>query len=266
MKLKNIKFMVFMILLTYISCFIGTKVYAKTITPDEVEAPAYVIGSHVFTRNVNETTGYDGKLTTSLIMLASKTIEKDDLDSMIIYYKTSSGKWINGLNGSIVNPPETFEINYTDMQKEVLLGDINDDGVINSKDTLRIRKYLIDKNTEISKENSDLNQDGEIDDVDLMILLKYNVDKEGYEITLPYNSGNKYKISYDLDGGVNSDSNIKVYAKISLPFELKIPQKEGYVFLGWTGSNGEVPQKEVTISQDTAGDLNYKANWSQLNK
>ena len=118
MKLKNIKFMVFTILLTYISCFIGTKVYAKTITPDEVEAPAYVIGSHVFTRNVNETTGYDGKLTTSLIMLASKTIEKDDLDSMIIYYKTSSGKWINGLNGLIVNPPETFEINYTDMQLE----------------------------------------------------------------------------------------------------------------------------------------------------
>ena len=85
-------------------------------------------------------------------------------------------------------------------------------------------------------------------------------DENGYAISLPYNSGKKYKITYNLDGGMIKDGR-KVYAKISLPFELKQPTKEGYIFLGWTGSNGETPELEVTIDENTAGDLTYKANW-----
>ena len=38
-----------------------------------------------------------------------------DLDNMIIYYKTATGTWINGLTGSPIEVPETFEINYTNI-------------------------------------------------------------------------------------------------------------------------------------------------------
>ena len=115
---QKIKIILFAVILSYISCFTSGRVHAKQINSNEIEGPAYIIGTHVFTRNVNETTGYDGKLTTSLIMLASKTIEANDLDSMIIYYKTSTGKWINGLTGHEVSVPETFNVDYIDIQKQ----------------------------------------------------------------------------------------------------------------------------------------------------
>ena len=39
------------------------------------------------------------------------------------------------------------------------------------------------------------------------------------------------------------------------------PTKEGYTFTGWTGSNGDAPQKDVTIKKGTAKNLSFKANW-----
>lgn len=117
-KLKKIKTLLCSLILTIVFCFINSNVYAKTITSSDIKGPAYVIGSHIFTREVNETTGYEGRLTTNLIMLASQTIESSNLDSMIIYYKTVSGNWINGLTGQTIEPPESFNINYTNLQLE----------------------------------------------------------------------------------------------------------------------------------------------------
>jgi len=42
---------------------------------------------------------------------------------------------------------------------------------------------------------------------------------------------------------------------------LEAPVRDGYDFVGWTGSNGEVPQREVTIPQGSTGDLQYEAHW-----
>ena len=58
----------------------------------------------------------------------------------------------------------------------------------------------------------------------LLIVAKYITDggkynPEGYAIKLPYASGEKYTISYNLDGGVEK-SNIKTYAQVSLPYTL----------------------------------------------
>lgn len=117
-KFKKVKSLLFVFILTFAFCFININVYAKTMTSDEIQGSTYVIGSYVFTRDINETTGYEGRLTTNLIMLASQTIESSDLDSMIIYYKTASGMWINGLTGSPIETPESFEINYTNLQLE----------------------------------------------------------------------------------------------------------------------------------------------------
>lgn len=118
MKLKSVKILLFGFFLMVAIGFMNTSVYAETMTPDKIQGPAYVIGSHVFTRDINETTGYEGRITTNLIMLASKTIESSDLEDMIIYYKTATGMWINGLTGSVIEPPTSFDINYTNLQLE----------------------------------------------------------------------------------------------------------------------------------------------------
>ena len=45
-----------------------------------------------------------------------------------------------------------------------------------------------------------------------------------------------------------------------MPSKLQL-YAQRYTFLGWTGSNGDVPQTEVTIPQGSTGNKTYKANW-----
>lgn len=115
--MKN-KFLLFSVISIF-TMFLGiTSANAKTINKEDIPGSTYIIGTHMFTRDVNQDKGYDGKLTTDLIMLASKTIDGNTIDDMIIYYKTASGKWINGLNGTIVSTPDNFKINYTNKALE----------------------------------------------------------------------------------------------------------------------------------------------------
>lgn len=69
----------------------------------------------------------------------------------------------------------------------------------------------------------------------------------------------KYSISYNLNGG--SINNQKTSYTVEDTFDLVIPSKTGYSFLGWTGSNGNTIQKIVTIPKGTTGNLSYSANW-----
>ena len=71
----------------------------------------------------------------------------------------------------------------------------------------------------------------------------------------------EYSITYELDGGTVSGNNPKSYTVETETFELANPIKEGYEFIGWTGSNGDVPQICVVIGLGTKGDLTFKANW-----
>lgn len=77
-----------------------------------------------------------------------------------------------------------------------------------------------------------------------------------------YNSnteGKFYQINYDLDGGTMNSSIMFYTTKMSVT--LPTPIKEGYTFLGWTGSNGSTPQKSVTIASGSGDTKSYKANW-----
>ena len=91
---------------------ISTNVSAKEINKNEIPENSYVIGNHVFTENTI--------LTTRHIMLASKTIEGNSLDNMIIYYKAPGGTWMEGLSGEELNVPDKFDIYYRDLIEESL--------------------------------------------------------------------------------------------------------------------------------------------------
>lgn len=74
--------------------------------------------------------------------------------------------------------------------------------------------------------------------------------------------GNTYSINYilfDAENVNNKDS----YTSGTDTFSLIAPIKEGYTFIGWTGSNGTVPSKDVTISKNDIGDKVYIANFKK---
>ena len=73
-----------------------------------------------------------------------------------------------------------------------------------------------------------------------------------------------YTISYDLDGGSVATENPATYHYETAAFTLNNPIKPGYSFDGWTGSNGNTPQKTVSIANHSHGNRTYTANWVPL--
>ena len=115
---KNIKkYLLSTILFAGIMMF-SSEVKAADIVKDDVPNSTYVIGTHMFTRDKNEETGYNGQLTTKNIMLAAKTIKGDTVNDMVIYYKNPRGKWTDPLTGSETQVPDKFEINYKNLALE----------------------------------------------------------------------------------------------------------------------------------------------------
>ena len=69
---------------------------------------------------------------------------------------------------------------------------------------------------------------------------------------------NEYAIDYELNGG--AADNPASYAE-NAALTLNPPTKTGYTFLGWTGSNGDVPQTGVSIAKGSTGNKSFTAHW-----
>ncbi|WP_343250045.1 InlB B-repeat-containing protein [Diplocloster hominis] len=69
-----------------------------------------------------------------------------------------------------------------------------------------------------------------------------------------------YQITYELENGT-AEGNPLNYTVETETFSLEEPVRKGYHFVGWTGSNGEEPKKNVTVEKGSTGDKNYMANW-----
>ena len=74
-----------------------------------------------------------------------------------------------------------------------------------------------------------------------------------------------YTLTYNLDGGQLTKDNPTEYTVETKTFTLNEPTKTGYEFIGWTGSNGDTPQKPMSVVQGSKSDLNYVANYSIVN-
>ncbi|MBR2712435.1 MAG: InlB B-repeat-containing protein, partial [Bacilli bacterium] len=77
---------------------------------------------------------------------------------------------------------------------------------------------------------------------------------------------NTYNITYNLDGGSLDDgvSNPSTYTVETEDFTLNNPSKVGYNFIGWTGSNGNIPSTNVTVEKGTINDLTFTANYEVI--
>ena len=76
----------------------------------------------------------------------------------------------------------------------------------------------------------------------------------------------EYPIRYHLNGSINHLLNPETYTIKSGDLLLKEPEKEGDIFIGWTGSNGEKPRITVRIPEGSTGELEFYANFLHSGK
>lgn len=75
-----------------------------------------------------------------------------------------------------------------------------------------------------------------------------------------------YPITYHLDGGnlPSGDSNPAEYTIESADITLKNPERKGYRFKGWTGTDLSEASETVTIPAGTTGAREYTAVWEKM--
>lgn len=71
-----------------------------------------------------------------------------------------------------------------------------------------------------------------------------------------------YTITYNLNDGTVSGSNIQSYNIDTATFTLINPTKPGYDFIGWTGTDITTPTMTVTITEGSIGNREYTAHYS----
>ena len=86
-------------------------------------------------------------------------------------------------------------------------------------------------------------------------------DTMGVEITLYAKwTKDEYLIVYDTAGGQFDDPKT-TYSIDDEEFTLVKPTKEGYEFIGWTGTDVTIPTKNVVVPTGSTGNRSYIANW-----
>ena len=80
----------------------------------------------------------------------------------------------------------------------------------------------------------------------------------------------EYTIQYNYNGGEVSIANPELFTVETSTFTLNNPEKRGYRFDGWTGTNDSetvditTPTKPITIEKGSIGNRTYLANWTAI--
>jgi uncharacterized repeat protein (TIGR02543 family)/uncharacterized repeat protein (TIGR01451 family) len=72
-----------------------------------------------------------------------------------------------------------------------------------------------------------------------------------------------FTITYNYNGGTAPGTPNPSGYNVTTPVSItQHPAKPGHTFVGWTGSNGAIPQLTVNVPAGTMGNLTYDAKWS----
>ena len=70
-----------------------------------------------------------------------------------------------------------------------------------------------------------------------------------------------YTVSYELHNGTPQGDMPTTYTIEDATVILQDPVRNGYDFLGWIGSNGDTPEKNVSFAGGSIGNLSFEAVW-----
>ena len=98
-----------------------------------------------------------------------------------------------------------------------------------------------------------LTRDGAVDFEDNQRILENLTDRDKKCTLYAIWEINTFSINY---GPVENNKN-KITYTVNDEFKLEAPERYGYKFMGWIGSCGQVPVKNVTIKKGTTGDKTY---------
>lgn len=71
----------------------------------------------------------------------------------------------------------------------------------------------------------------------------------------------QYNITYNLDGGVNNETNPDSFVADDLPITLEEPTKEGFVFVAWHLAESLDDELVDGIIDDVEDDVEVWAEW-----
>ena len=162
-------------------------------------------------------------------------INETDVTSLKAYLESQSGtKYIIPLG----TPGESVET--IEPTKETVYGDVNEDGVVNGKDSIRLLSYIKNATTltEQGLKNSELNKDGKVNGTDYAILSMALLDKT---MKLPAEGIIAYG-DVTLDGNLDNGDTSKIIEHISGTEVLSGQAKKNADFNG----DGKINQTDVT--------------------
>lgn len=90
---------------------------------------------------------------------------------------------------------------------------------------------------------------------------RYSFQEETVKAEVP-ETGDSFRIRYELNGGSTAEENPRDYSQKDLPLLFDIPQKQGYNFAGWY-TDSELTQKVERLSGDVSKAYCLYAKWTK---
>ena len=111
--------------------------------------------------------------------VANTDKELSVLDLATLVYNKCAALYPSTVGDDYIAAEIADALDVTYVRVEKLLGDVNDDGVVDSRDLVRLRRYFAQDGSVINALNSDVNEDGIVDSRDMTRLTKYFAQVDG---------------------------------------------------------------------------------------
>ena len=160
-------------------------------------------------------------------------------------YTGTEEDWLNDLLGGALNAQKSFTVTF----------DSNGGSAVASQTVAKGEK--VKRPTAPTKENCEFV--GWYIDDEAWSFWGYTVTES---ITLTAKWEELHKITYHLNGGINAPTN-PLNCRDNASVSLTAPQKEGFLFIGWTTADVAEPQTELVL-QNITSDIEITAHWALI--
>lgn len=165
-------------------------------------------------------------------------------------------------NFSLIN----YEIKYIGLNSEEEAA-LNNPTTYTTEDTFTLNNpsNIVDANNEIVYKFVGWKDENGV--ISSTVTINKETGNKTYEPIWQKLKSDSFTITYNLPAGAYfiGDPNLDEFKSDTETFTLNEPLLDGYTFTGWTGSNGNVPEKNVKVHKGTTESLEFTANFEIIN-